>query len=174
MMKKITLVVALLATFGIGNAQSSYKQAIGARVSPLSDYDVFAASYKVFLAKPSAIELNAGFGGNGVNYLGNSYRTNSFSVSGTYQHHFDINPVEGLKWYIGGGATVFHTSSSYKSGGYNGTGVGLYPTGGVDYKFRNIPLNVSADWRPTFLVTAPAAYNNFLGDRVGVSARYTF
>lgn len=173
-MKKITLLVAFVATIGIVNAQSDYSKAIGVRVSPPSNYDVIAASFKTFLTDAGAIELNAGFGGHRYNIPGDDYRTNSVSFSAAYQHHFDIKPVDGLKWYIGGGATVFHTSSTYKNSGYRGTGVGLFPTGGADYKFKSIPLNVSADWRPTFLVTAPGDYANFLGDKFGVSARYTF
>lgn len=173
-MKKMTIVVALMAIFGGIHAQNNYKQAIGARISPLSDYDIFSGSYKVFLAEPSAIELNAGFGGNRDYVLGTSYRSSSFSVSAAYQHHFEIAKVNGLKWFIGGGGTIFHTASTYKNSGYKGTGVGLFPTGGADYKFKKIPLNVSADWRPTFLATAPNAYNSFLGDRFGLAARYTF
>lgn len=173
-MKKITLVVAFMATLGFVNAQSEYSKAIGARVSPVSNYDAVAASFKTFLTEAGALELNAGFGGRRYNAIGDDYRTTSISFSGAYQHHFDIQPVDGLKWYVGGGATVFHTSSSYKNSGYKGTGVGLFPTGGADYKFKNIPLNVSADWRPTFLVASPDSYNNFLGDKFGISARYTF
>ena len=175
-MKKLTLLVALVAAIGIVNAQSDYKQAIGIRVSPASNYDLAAASFKTFLSEAGAIELNAGFGGDRYYDIpGDNYRTNSVSFTGAYQHHFDIQPVDGLKWYIGGGATVFHTASSNKNKAYRGTGFGLFPTGGADYKFKSIPLNVSADWRPTFLVARPErGWNNFLGEQFGVSARYTF
>ncbi len=77
-----------------------------------------------------------------------------------------------MKWYVGGGATVFHSSSKYDP--FKGVSVGLFPTGGADYKFAKIPLNVSADWRPTFLVAKTDQYNGFYGDGFGVSARYTF
>lgn len=175
MLKKITLVVALLATFGIVNAQSNYSKAIGARVSPLSNYDAFAASFKTFVTEAGAVELNAGFGTNRVPGWGayNKFSTTSLSISGAYQHHFPIKPVEGLQWYVGGGASIVNTFSDYSE--FKGVSAGLFPTGGVDYKFKSIPLNVSADYRPTFFVAKPdEGWSRFSGEQFGVSARYTF
>lgn len=167
-MKKVTLVVAFLATFGFVKAQSDYKQAIGMRFSTHQEYAAVAASYKFFVTQPGAIELNLGVGNK--NYRGE--RAPGVSFAGAYQHHFDIKPVDGLKWYIGGGAVLFNTASDYDE--YKGVGFGVFPTGGVDYKFSNIPLNLSADFRPTFHVAAPNDYRNFHGHDVGVAARFTF
>lgn len=174
-MKKVTLVVAFLATFGIVKAQSDYKQAIGARVSPThQEYELFAGSYKFFVTEPGAIELNLGFGGKKYPVPGESNEKNApgISFSGTYQHHFDIKPVDGLRWFIGGGGVLFNIASKHDR--YKGFGAGVYPTGGVDYKFRGIPLNVTADVRPTFYVTSPDNYGSFHGQAVGLAARYTF
>ncbi|MFT4024308.1 MAG: hypothetical protein QM664_11050 [Flavihumibacter sp.] len=55
--------------------------------------------------------------------------------------------MPGLQWYIGGGVAAYNSFSNKDY--YRGFGLGLFPTGGVDYKFGNIPLNVSADFRPT-------------------------
>lgn len=167
-MKRITLLVAFIATFEMIHAQAYYNQSIGVRLSSHQEYAALAASYKFFITKPGAIELNLGVGNK--DYIGKSAPAVSFA--GTYQHHFDIKRVNGLRWYIGGGAVVFNTRSDYN--GYNGTGVGIYPTGGVDYKFKNIPLNLSADFRPTFHITAPADYPSTHAHDIGVSARYTF
>ena len=167
-MKKITLMVALVATMGSVNAQSTYKRAIGLRVSPVSNHDMVAASFKTFLTKAGALELNAGFG---TKELG--YGTSSASVSAAYQHHFPIGKVEGLQWFVGGGLSAFTTFSSDSD--YKGFGIGLFPTGGADYKFKKIPLSVSADYRPTFLVAKPkSGWGGFLGDNFGIAARYTF
>ncbi|HTG57529.1 MAG TPA: hypothetical protein VL943_14730, partial [Niabella sp.] len=89
-------------------------------------------------------------------------------------HHFDIKPVDGLKWFVGGGVVVSNTFSNNKY--YKGVGVGLFPTGGADYKFKKIPLAVSADVRPTFNIVEPFDYNDYNNfyPNVGVSARYTF
>ena len=57
---------------------------------------------------------------------------------------------------------------------YDGFGFGIYPTGGVDYKFSNIPLNLTADIRPTFLVANPNNHNNGFIGNLGIAARYTF
>lgn len=174
-MKKLFLMAVVFAAISV-NAQSDYSKAIGVRVSPLSNYDMVAASFKTFLTEAGAIELNAGFGTTKVPGIGvlNNYGTTSFSFSGAYQHHFDIAPVEGLKWFVGGGAVVMHTSSDYSD--YKGISVGAFPTGGVDYKFKSLPLNVTADYRPTFLFVRPDdhLFRGFLGDHFGISARYTF
>lgn len=169
---KLTLGLALLSLSSALFAQSNYKQAIGVRLSPASNYDVFAASYKMFLAEQPALEFNLGVGGNRYAYFVDDYRTTTVSVSAAYQHHFAIKPVDGLKWYVGGGATVFHSSSKHDA--FKGVSVGLFPTGGADYKFKKIPLNVSADWRPTFLVAKTDQYSGFYGDGFGIAARYTF
>lgn len=168
MMKKVTLLVAFVATLGIVNAQTDYKQAIGIRASTHQEYAAIAASYKFFVTEAGAIELNLGVGNK--NYL--DKKAPGVSFAGAYQHHFDIKPIEGLRWYIGGGAVIFNTASDYAA--YKGFGLGVFPTGGVDYKFAKIPLNLSADFRPTFHITAPDAYKNFHGHDVGIAARYTF
>lgn len=174
-MKKMTLLVALLATFGTIDAQSNYSKAIGLRLSPASSYDMVAVSFKTFVTEAGAFELNAGFGTN--RYPGtaaiNKFSTTSASISAAYQHHFPIKPVDGLKWYVGGGASLVNTF--YDNADYRGVSAGLFPTGGVDYKFKNIPLNVSADYRPTFIIAKPKqGWGNFLGENFGVAARYTF
>ncbi|HEX7754481.1 MAG TPA: hypothetical protein VF421_04010 [Niabella sp.] len=170
-MKKGGLLAAFITAVLVSNAQSSYKQAIGARLSSNTRYDAFAASYKFFVTHPGAIELNLGVGGDNYRYNGHDRRAFGINFAGTYQHHFDIKPVPGLKWFIGGGLTMFNSSA--KLDHYEGFGLGIYPTGGADYKFAKIPLNLSADVRPTFHITAPDSYDTFY-PYVGIAARYTF
>lgn len=161
------------------NAQegSDYKRGIGVRVGG-GYYDIVAASFKTFVTKPGAIELNLGFRPYASVY--SNYNQFHLSFSASYQHHFPIAAIEGFRWFIGGGATAYNTFSSNKD--LKGFGLGLFPTGGVDYKFGNIPLNVSADFRPTVAIIRPDyysyngfnAYSRFYAGNVGVSARYTF
>lgn len=163
---------AYLLTFGIiliatqTQAQSDYKTAVGGRVGiPI------AASLKHFIFEPGALEVYAGFrGATGIYYSGINV-----TIGGMYQHHFPIGSVEGLRWYIGGGALVqfYSYDNDYNPNDYSSTGIGLNGVGGVDYKFSNIPLNVSADWMPTFFLNK-TYYNNFGAGYGGVSARYTF
>ncbi|MBZ4188756.1 hypothetical protein [Niabella beijingensis] len=171
-MKKIFLFAAFLAAAAVATAQSNYKQAIGMRLSTNTEYDAVSASYKFFVSRPGAIELNLGFGDRRYHYFDERRNAPSVSFSGTYQHHFPIKPVPGLKWFVGGGLVFFNTSS--KLDRYDGFGAGIYPTGGIDYKFSKIPLNLSADFRPTFHLTAPDGYNTVHPDAVGIAARFTF
>lgn len=176
-MKKIFLFLIAIIMFSLFNAGSAnaqdgdYKNGIGLRAGG-GYYDLIAASYKTFLTEAGAIELNLGFRPYTYSYI-SSYNWVNLSLSASYQHHFPIGSVEGLRWFVGAGATAFNTFSSYDA--YRGFGLGVFPTGGVDYKFGNIPLNVSADIRPTLSIVSPYSfYRRFYGGNGGVSVRYTF
>ena len=170
MKKLFCLFIAVAAISISANAQdgSDYQRGIGLRVGG-GYYDLIAASFKTFVTEPGAIEINVGFRPYG--YTGYSWVNLSGSVS--YQHHFPIGAVEGLKWFVGGGLTAFNTFSKYDD--YKGFGLGVFPTGGADYKFGNIPLNVSLDFRPTIALIKPYSYySSFYAGNAGISARYTF
>ena len=171
-MKRVILLVMLTAMVGFSAySQSTYKSAIGLRVGSVY-YDDVSASFKFFVAAPSAIELNLGFGSRGYAF---DNRSGAVHFSGAYQHHFNI-PVNGLRWFIGGGAVVYSAFADNDFGqfrdDYRGFGAGIFPTGGIDYKFAKIPLNLSADIRPTFMVSRPDYYDSF-EPNVGVAVRYT-
>jgi len=167
-MKKFLNALVILFVFAFAaNAQSDYKSAIGIRFGS-GYYDAVSVSYKTFLSEPGAIELNAGFRGYGI--VG--YNWFNLSVAGSYQHHFNIGAVPGLKWFVGGGLVASNSFSSYDY--YTGFGLGLFATGGVDYKFSKIPLNVTVDIRPTFTLIEPYDYYNGFYPNGGVAARYTF
>lgn len=167
MMKRIlglTLIAVCISIAGM--AQVTYKNAIGARISPASYYDFFSFSYKTFASTAGAIEINAGIGDK--TYGDHSPFT--FAASAAYQHHFAI-PVEGLNWYVGGGLTMYNSFSD-KNGGYRGLGFGFFPTGGVDYKIPGIPLNISTDYRPSIFFAKPDFQDSFFAANFGVSVRY--
>lgn len=151
------------------NAQSGgdYKNGIGLRAGG-GYYDLIAASYKTFITTPGAIELNLG-----MRPYSAYYNWVNLSFSASYQHHFPIGNIEGFRWFVGGGLTAFNSFSSNHD--HRGFGLGIFPTGGVDYKFGNIPLNVSADIRPTISLVEPYDYyGRFYAGNVGASVRYTF
>ena len=164
-MKKSSILLAIFL-FGIlcASAQSDYKSAIGGRLgSPIS------FSFKQFITKAGAIELNAGFAPVGWG----SY----FRLGGMYQHHFPIGNVEGLKWYVGGGVFVdfYHYDDIYRGSNYHysKSSPGINAVGGVDYKFSSIPLNVSADWMPSFFFNGDLYYSSRIRPGYGaVSVRY--
>lgn len=170
-MKKLILIVITVigsSTALFAQEGSDYKRGIGLRAGG-GYYDIVAASFKTFVTKPGALELNLGFRPYGVG----QYSWFNLSASASYQHHFPIGSIEGFKWFVGGGAVAYNTFSKYND--YEGFGLGIFATGGVDYKFANIPLNVSADIRPTVGIIKPYDYyNSFYFGNAGVSARYTF
>lgn len=166
-MKKIALLLIVAFSFsGIINAQrgGNYKTALGIRFGN-TYYDAFSFSYKNFTTKNGALELNVGFGSRGYD----DYSASTMQFALGYQWHFDF-PVEGLKWFVGGGATLFNTFSDGEK--YSGFGFGIFPTGGIDYKVNSIPLNLSFDLRPTFLIASPSYYNSAYSN-VGLAIRYT-
>jgi hypothetical protein len=172
-MKRVFLsALALCGLVTAGFSQSDYKSAIGGRIST-GYYDVISGSYKTFVTDQGALEFNLGFRGRSSGNF--DWVTVAFSAA--YQHHFDIKPVPGLRWYVGGGISAYNSFSNYDN--YKGFGLGIFPTGGIDYKFANIPLNLSADLRPTVSLVDPyddsyKGYKSFNGGNFGVAVRYTF
>ena len=119
------------------------QSAVGVRFgSPLS------LSFKTFLVEEShAVEAFAG-----IRFW--SFGFNQLSVGGLYQKHFDIgiDDLEGLQWYVGGGASYnrFIVRDCSACGG-NGA-IGIIGNAGLNYIFEDLPLNLSVDWTPTLLV----------------------
>ena len=169
-MKKIFFGIALLLSSGAVLAQSEYTNAIGGRFAPLSYYDFLSFSYKGFVSETSALEFNAGAGVRSQHYNGRDRKPFALSISATYQYHFQI-PVQGLQWFVGGGLTGYNSFHSNKD--IKGFGFGFYPTGGIDWKVPKLPLNLSADYRPTIFVIRPDIGDAFEAAQFGFSVRYT-
>ncbi len=170
----LSVLCFMMCIVAVHAQDSEYKSAIGGRLST-GYYEVFSASYKTFISEHGALEFNLGMRPRNWNYDGTKYKWVTVAFSAAYQHHFPIKPVPGLQWYVGGGLSAYNSFSDDDR--YQGFGLGLFPTGGIDYKFGNIPLNLSADFRPTFQLTDPydnySPYNSVDGN-FGVSVRYTF
>src|SRR5476651_2780277 len=100
-MKLLLLSTIVLFSFSEIHAQqndgSDYKTAIGVKVYP------GAVTVKHFLNANTAVE--------GLGYLS----ADGFRVTGLYELHYDINGVEGLKWYVGGGGHVGIWSDAWKN-----------------------------------------------------------
>jgi hypothetical protein len=160
-MKKITFTLLLAFAFLLTNNMNAqeYKSAVGLRLGyPLS------ASYKHFLNDRSAFEVTAGFRG----YTYYSW----FNVGAYYLIHNEIPSIDGLKWYYGGGANVYfwNWDSGFDYGDSSNVSFGISGVIGLDYAFSEIPLNLSADWIPTFFINGYG--NGFGGGYGGLSARY--
>ncbi len=157
-MRKQTLLAGLLAvTLFCGTAAhaqkgSSYTTGLGMHLD-LGDGNLYGFSVKHFLSQQLAGQATLLFG-SGVNV----------SVGAELQYHVPIAGAPGLKWYAGGGLQLLF----YKYGA--GTGVWIRPMGGLDYKIASAPIDLSFDWRPTFVL------NNGGGSdigRFGLGVRFT-
>jgi hypothetical protein len=130
--------------------ESSYKNALGVRLGSSVPTVKSGITYKHVLANNNAIEGILSFG-DGV------------GICALYEIHKPINSVENLQWFIGGGGYVgFNNSNS---------NIGAAGIVGLDYKFANIPLNLSLDWKPELNIISKVGFE---ASGVGFSARFTF
>ena len=159
-MKKL-LIVCLFAMFftqitKAQNLTSTYQTAIGFKFYPT------AISVKHFIDDNKAIE--------GLGYF---YR-DGFRVTGLYELHYDINSVEGLKWYVGPGAHIGFWNDAWKKENLNrnsSIAIGIDGVLGLDYKIKDVPLNISFDWQPSLNIVG---YTYFEPGWGGLAIRYTF
>lgn len=141
-------IIIALATFNKVHAQD-YRLGLGIRLSNASPTLSNSFTAKYFVTDHSAVEGLVSFG-------------TRFGVGGLIELYKPFASAPGLSWFYGGGAYVgFQDHDTY-----------LGPTGiiGLDYKFNNIPLNLSVDWKPE-LDILPAI--NFIPDAFAVSVRFT-
>jgi len=140
----------LVLTSRAQDGAPDYKLGLGIRFSNASPTLSNSVSIKYFLNEKSAIDGLISFGGS------------RFGIGGLYEVHTPLNATAGLKWYYGAGGYVgFQDGDTY-----------LGPTGviGLDYKFPNIPLNLSLDWKPELDIIPKV---NFVPDAFGLTARFT-
>ncbi|MEP7142154.1 MAG: hypothetical protein ABI707_04750 [Ferruginibacter sp.] len=141
---------------------SDYTTAIGVKLYPGTGGG--AVTLKHFINKGAALEALGSFWDRGTR------------ATGLYEFHWDIKGAPGLKWYVGPGVHLgFYNDKYYNNNRFGGSYVGIGVDGviGLDYKFNKIPLNLSADWQPSFEFGSNR-YNGFGGDFGGIAARYTF
>lgn len=157
MFKKSLLAAFLMAALFCGtaaNAQSgpSYKTGLGMHLD-LGDGSLYGFSAKHFLSNQLAGQATLLFG-SGVNA----------SLGAELQYHVPIPSASGLSWYVGGGLQALFLKYDL------GTSVWLRPMGGLDYKVATAPVNLSFDWRPTFVLNKGGGSD--IG-RFGLALRFT-
>ena len=156
-MKKILpafLFIALLSVSKQSTAQD-YKTALGIRLSTDAAVINNSVSIKHFLNEKVAIE----------GFL--SFR-DPVAIGGLLEVHKPLPSTEGLKWFYGAGVYLGFDSDRTKA---SRNLMGAMGTVGLDYKFVNIPLNISLDWKPELNIVDDI---NFEPAAVGFSARFTF
>jgi hypothetical protein len=127
-----------------------YKLALGIRFSTPEPTLSNSISVKYFLNEKDALEGLVSFG-------------TRFGLGGLFEIHEPLGSVPNLTWFYGAGGYVgFQYGETY-----------LGPTGaiGLDYKFQNVPLNLSLDWKPE-LDIIPII--NFVPDALGLTVRFVF
>ncbi|OJV19526.1 MAG: hypothetical protein BGO30_06540 [Bacteroidetes bacterium 41-46] len=151
-MKRIIIAAAALLITTAALSQN-YKTAIGLRTGT-----TLGASVKHFISQPGALE-----GILDVDLV--RHDEMKIKATGLYEYHFDVN-VDGLYLYAGAGATAgVHVAGLYSKQFM----MGIDLIGGVEYKFNNIPLALSADWNPRIqLISNPG----FKVPNLGFTVRY--
>jgi hypothetical protein len=113
-----------------------------------------------------------------------SFGYRSFVITGLYEKHNDIDGSPGLRWFYGAGGHVgffryggyyyWHRDAKHfyyvEDDGPSRSIVGIDGIIGLDYKFNNVPIDVSLDLKP-FVDFWNGPYGFFDG---ALSARFTF
>lgn len=162
-MKKLFLSIVLaVAVFGVAQAQNSGR-AIGARFGWGAEL-----SYQHPLSKMNRLEFDLG-----LDRFGSTAR--SLYVSGIYQW---VNPIQdGFNWYIGFGpqlgmvSTKDVTVAGVTVKGETNFALAVAGQIGVEYNIPNVPIQLSLDWRPAYLIVPDT---DFSGETVGLGIRYRF
>lgn len=161
-MKKIVTAAIIIVGFLRVHAQSvevtqgsSYKQAVGVKL-PLG----FSATYKKFINTTNNIEAEA------------TYWNKGFRAALLYEFNFYSFPdIPNLSWFAGPGVHAGFWKSQYQKTYNSKADLGIDGIIGLDYKFDNLPINVSLDWQPAITLLGDAAFIPAYG---GLGVRYTF
>ena len=148
-MKK-ALLICLISISALTSKSQSYTTAAGIRLGPNSAAITSGFTVKHFLNEKTAVE-----GILGIN--------DGVGICGLYELHFPIESVTNLQWFAGPGAYIaFRNSSTY----FGAAGIV-----GLDYKFEELPLNLTVDWKPELNIISKVAFES---SGLGISVRYTF
>lgn len=150
MNKKIVILLVAFIAAGISVKAQDYKTALGVRLSTAGAVVNNSITFKYFLNEKSALEAQFAFG-------------DPTALGVLYEVHKPLQNTEGLKWYYGGGGYIGFSKPDPL--------VGAQGVVGLDYKFTNLPLNLSLDWKPELNI-APEI--NFEPSALGLSIRFTF
>jgi hypothetical protein len=163
---KNLIILALIALSANIHAQS-YKAAAGLRLAW-----GWGLTGKFFTNDRAAIEGILNY--RNYSYLDLGY--NYLRITGLYELHNDLSSTaQGLTWYYGGGAFVgFYGGhfNDFYTGSKSTTYIGIAGCLGLDYKFKDTPINLSVDWIPSFVITGYG--DGFTGENGGIAVRYTF
>lgn len=160
-MKKVLTSLFLFAVIGACTqlAAQDYKTALGIRLSSSQAIVNNSISIKHFLNEKTAIEGLLSFG-------------DPLALGALVEVHKPMGE-SGVRWFYGGGAYLgfVKTFNVDKNRTETDANFGAQGVLGLDYKFANIPLNLSLDWKPELNLVTDI---NFEPAAVGFTARFTF
>lgn len=160
-MKKLlaTALVITLLIFGEQTQAQEYKTSLGIRLSNTAPMVNNSITLKHFISESGAIEALFSFG-------------EPLSLGALYEIHKPLSTA-GLQWYYGGGGYIGFVKSfnATKNRDETTTNFGGQGVVGLDYKFPNIPLNLSLDWKPELNLID---HINFEPAAIGFTARFVF
>jgi hypothetical protein len=105
-----------------------------------------------------------------------STRWHGLEITGLYEIHNMAFGVERLNWYYGFGGHIGFWNGNYPYSYWGKEGVAYTVIGidgilGLEYNFKQIPLNIGLDWKPMINL---AGYSGFWGDDGALSVRFIF
>lgn len=103
-----------------------------------------------------------------------SSRWKGFNITGLYEIHAQAFDVRRLNFYYGAGCHIGFWKGKDVDWADNDddyTVIGIDGILGLEYNFREIPINLSIDWKPAFNFVG---YSGFWGDGGALSIRYIF
>ena len=159
-MKKIFVIVLLAGAGFLNNASAQdYKTGLGVRLSSSNAMQNNSVSFKQFISSKTAVEALFTFG-------------DPLALGALLEFHKPL-AASGLTYYYGEGGYIsfvkkLNITTQKESTDPNFGAQGVI---GLDYKFSNIPLNISLDWKPELNIVNDI---NFEPAAVGFTARFTF
>ena len=153
-MKKIIALCFAITVAGFVYGQNDYKQAIGIKFPGGT-----SITYKNFITETKSIEALMTFWEKG------------FKLSALYEFNFPIQDVQGLNWYVGPGVHLGGWKNKFKDEQKSSADFGIDGIIGLDYKFADIPINISLDWQPSITLLGNSDFVPTMG---GLAIRYTF
>ena len=156
------LTVSLMPEQALAQRIVSYETAAGIRLSSF-----YGGSIKHFFEERNAVE----------GMLHSSW--DALKITALYERHMPAFDEPGLRFYYGGGGHIGFAGGQYygrRYKDYEGGSralIGIDGIVGLEYTVqdREIPLNVSLDWKPTIDF---GSYGWFRGDGIGITVRYIF
>jgi hypothetical protein len=160
-MKKIMCSLLLISGLFLASASSAqeYKTALGVRLSSSQAMVNNSVSLKHFLNERTAIEALFSFG-------------DPLALGALVEMHKPLG-ASGIQWFYGGGGYLAFLKTFNPNKNKNETDVNFGAQGvlGLDYKFANLPLNLSLDWKPELNLVSDI---NVEPAAIGFTARFTF